>query len=203
MSDSAWQNVHTYSDTTQLYNGEIGRLYGVRFVETPDAVVFRGGKLAPNPAEEGSGYDELTIYSVDGADRKTVTVAEGLAFGVTGEVIINGFTYTVSSTTKDVSGKAQITFTETLDKSIKEDMKIYASGGDANGRAVYSTLVIAKDSYGVSDPKSTLQNITKPLGSAGTADPLDQRSTMGWKSYHVAKVLAPEWLVRIESVSSR
>lgn len=34
MGDSVWVNAHTYKDGSELYKGEIGRLHGVRFVET-------------------------------------------------------------------------------------------------------------------------------------------------------------------------
>lgn len=34
MGDSTWVNAHTYKDGANLYQGEIGRLHGVRFVET-------------------------------------------------------------------------------------------------------------------------------------------------------------------------
>jgi N4-gp56 family major capsid protein len=34
MGDTTWVNAHTYKDGANLYQGEIGRLHGVRFVET-------------------------------------------------------------------------------------------------------------------------------------------------------------------------
>lgn len=34
MGDSTWVNAHTYKDGMELYKGELGRLHGVRFVET-------------------------------------------------------------------------------------------------------------------------------------------------------------------------
>lgn len=34
MGDSTWVNAHTYKDGSNLYRGELGRLHGVRFVET-------------------------------------------------------------------------------------------------------------------------------------------------------------------------
>ena len=41
--------------------------------------------------------------------------------------------------------------------------------------------------------------IIKQKGSAGTADPLDQRSTVGWKATaFTAKILIPEYILRIE-----
>ena len=44
--------------------------------------------------------------------------------------------------------------------------------------------------------------IIKAKGSGGTADPLDQRSTVGWKASTAAKILYEERLVRVEVGSS-
>ena len=46
-----------------------------------------------------------------------------------------------------------------------------------------------------------LQTSVKQKGSAGTADPLDQRSTVGWKAIKTAELLVPNYLVRVESCS--
>jgi N4-gp56 family major capsid protein len=40
--------------------------------------------------------------------------------------------------------------------------------------------------------------IVKQLGSAGTADPLNQRATQGWKATHVAEILSDLFMVRVE-----
>ena len=42
MSDPKWVNVKTYSDPDGIYEGEIGKIEGVRFVETSEAKVFAG-----------------------------------------------------------------------------------------------------------------------------------------------------------------
>ena len=39
-SDSLWQDVSKYSCAEQIYSGEIGRLFGVVFVESTEAKVF-------------------------------------------------------------------------------------------------------------------------------------------------------------------
>jgi len=44
-----------------------------------------------------------------------------------------------------------------------------------------------------------VKNIIKPLGSAGTADPLNQRATSGWKATFVAKILNNAFMTRIVS----
>ena len=47
-----------------------------------------------------------------------------------------------------------------------------------------------------------LQHIVKQLGSSGTADPLNQRATAGWKLTKVAERLVEQYMVRIESAST-
>lgn len=42
MSDSKWVNVKSYSDPEGIYEGEIGKIENVRFVETSEAKVFEG-----------------------------------------------------------------------------------------------------------------------------------------------------------------
>ncbi|MGN9097160.1 N4-gp56 family major capsid protein [Flintibacter porci] len=117
MSDPKWVNVKTYSDPEGIYEGEIGRIEGVRFVETSEAKVF--------------------------------------------------------------------------------------TGAGASGRDVYSTLIIGADAYGVTEiTGGGLQHIVKQLGSAGTADPLNQRATAGWKATKVAERLVEAYMVRIETTST-
>lgn len=77
--------------------------------------------------------------------------------------------------------------------------KVFAKGGAASAD-VYATLILGDDAYGVTEIEGGgLQLIVKPLGSAGSADPLNQRSTVGWKATKVAKLLVPQYMVRIES----
>ncbi len=114
MKDKEWIDVKTYSDPKGIYTGEIGKLYGVRFVETTEAVTFK-----------------------------------------------------------------------------------------ESSNTVHSTLVLGADAYGITSiDGGGLTNIVKQLGSAGSADPLNQRSTSGWKAIHVAKILVEEYMVRIESLAS-
>lgn len=197
MSDSAWENVKTYSDPKDMYNGEIGRLYGVRFVETTEAKVFRGNALAEDKSE-------LIALKVDGkklyvADSLTSAEASALA---TRKIIVNGLTYTVSSAHAGDNGEAYLECSEAVSGSVSEGMSIYPGEGAANGKPVHATLVIGKDAYGVTDPKANLETIVKALGSAGSADPLNQRGTMGWKCHHLAKILVDEYMVRIESLAT-
>ena len=68
--------------------------------------------------------------------------------------------------------------------------------------AVYMTTFLGKDAYGIIDPTAeSMEVIVKQLGSSGTADPLNQRSTVGWKASHAAKILYQERIVRAETKS--
>ncbi len=199
-SDEAWKKPHEYVDTKEIYQGEIGELYGVRFVETPDAKVFRGTNLAENRSE-------LTVQKLD-ATNKRIYVMEDISSSeatalASRSIIVNDFIYTVSSATSGENGAAYLTLSTAPDSSIEIDMKIYpADGGGTNNSPVYGTLFIAKDAYGVTSPRDNIENITKALGSAGSSDPLNQRGTMSWKAFHMAKILEQLYMVRLESLST-
>ena len=79
---------------------------------------------------------------------------------------------------------------------------IYPGEGGKDGCAVYGCLFLGKDAYGVVDLSEGTEVIVKPRGSSGTADPLDQRSSVGWKGVHAAAILYDEYIVRVECGSS-
>ena len=112
MSDPAWEEMHKYTSAENMYEGEIGRIAGVRFVESSEALIV---KTSTNPA-------------------------------------------------------------------------------------VFCTLVLGENAYGITEVTGGgLKTIIKQLGSAGTADPLDQRSTVGWKAMQTAEILQQNYMIRIES----
>ncbi len=199
MSDEKWIHAQQYQARTPLFEGEVGELYGVRFVESPLATVFRGEKLA--------GYDELTILRVE-PELSGVVIAEKVPVDDIEQlegrsVLIGNKKYTISFVTEGTDNQTVIVFDESIDSAfIEADMKIYPGEGAASSKPVYSTLILGADAYGVTDPKSTLENITKALGSAGSGDPLNQRATMGWKSYHLCKILTNMYMVRLESLAT-
>jgi len=117
MRDPEWIDAHKYAQPENLYAGEIGKIGGVRFVQTSEA-------------------------------------------------------------------------------------KIWTGEGCPTGLAVFATLFLAEGAYGVTEVTGGgLQTIVKQKGSAGTADPLDQRSSVGWKANKTAEILVPNYLVRVESCS--
>jgi N4-gp56 family major capsid protein len=110
MSDPAWIDAHKYAKPDNLYEGEIGEIGGVRFVQTTEAKIYSGG--------------------------------------------------------------------------------------------VFGSLFFGEGAYGVTEiTGGGLETIVKQKGSAGTADPLDQRSSVGWKAIKTAELLIPQYLVRVESKS--
>ena len=98
MNDPKWEQMHQYCKPDEMYEGEIGRIAGVRFVESSEAAVYTG-----------------------------------------------------------------------------------AENDCPDGLAVFGCLFLADGAYGVTEVTGGgLQTIIKQLGSAGTSDPLDQRSTVGY-----------------------
>ena len=188
--DEAWIAAHQYAAATELFSGEIGELHGVRFVETTEAKIFRGDDLAKNSrnlAVKGA-VSNNTAVNFDGG-----TVESGSLVGR--YVIIGGKRYKVVSNTDS---------SMTLDKAITaaDDAVIYPGEGGAEGCAVYGCLFVGKGAYGVVDLSEGTEVIVKPRGSSGTADPLDQRSSVGWKGIHAAAILYDEYMVRVECGSS-
>ena len=84
------------------------------------------------------------------------------------------------------------------------EAKIYSGDGCPAGLAVFGSLFLGSGAYGVTEVSGGgLQTIVKQKGSAGTADPLDQRSSVGWKALKTAELLVGNYLVRVESCSKR
>ena len=80
--------------------------------------------------------------------------------------------------------------------------KVRDGEGDS-GIDVHSTLIFGQNAVGQTRISGqTLKNIVKPLGSAGTADPLDQRSTSGWKLTYVAMILNANWILDLQHAVS-
>ena len=79
------------------------------------------------------------------------------------------------------------------------EAKVFEGAG-SSGADVASVIVLGQHAYGVTSFKGAKpRTIVKPAGSAGTADPLDQISTVGWKMDGFGvKLLQPEFAVRIE-----
>ena len=187
-NDPDWIAAHQYAAATELFSGEIGELHGVRFVETTEAKIFRGKALC---------QDSFTLTAANNAANGTVTVSEKMAFGALAgrQVLVNGVKVGVLDNTDSML------MLEDNITCAAGDI-IYPAEGGAEGGAVYGCLFIGKGAYGVIDLSEGTEVIVKPRGSSGTADPLDQRSSVGWKGVHAAAILYDEYILRVECGSS-
>jgi N4-gp56 family major capsid protein len=85
--------------------------------------------------------------------------------------------------------------------------KVWENASNGSGSTgnidVYSSLFFGADSFGVVDLSGhNMQTIYKPLGSAGTADALNQQQTMGWKTTFGVTILYQLNMIRYESTCS-
>ena len=188
--DEAWIAAHQYAAATELFSGEIGELHGVRFVETTEAKIYRGTDLAKDSRTllvNGAVMDDTEV-TFDGG-----TVAAG---ALAGRYVKVGSTRAkvVSNTTGKMVLDTKVT--------VSDNAVIQPAEGGKDGCAVYGCLFIGKGAYGVVDLSEGTEVIVKPRGSSGTADPLDQRSSVGWKGVHAAAILYDEYMVRVECGSS-
>ena len=77
------------------------------------------------------------------------------------------------------------------------------TGEGSGGIDVHSTIIMGRNAYAQTRISGqSLRNIVKPLGSAGTADPLDQRLTSGWTLTYVAKILNNNFLLDLQHAVS-
>lgn len=96
---------------------------------------------------------------------------------------------------------AGVRFVETTEAKIWE--KAGAQPAEGNKPDVYSTLILGANAYGITEVTGGgLETIVKQLGSAGTADPLNQRASAGWKAVKTAERLVEQYMVRIETCST-
>ena len=205
-SDTLWQDVSKYSDKEQLYNGEIGRMFGVRFVESTEAKISEQAVL--NAVNAG------TTTSADFVLKEAPTAAEIAFLSVPGNKICIGANYaglteytlhattplTVSGTTYTV--KLTATPSLTADHIVfSRDVGACTSAGV--GTPIHHSLIFGADAYGVIDIEGSgnIQSIVKPLGSGD--DPLNQRATVGAKvGAYAAKVLNQVWIRDIETAAT-
>lgn len=190
--NSDWIDVHKYAATEEIFKGEIGKYAGVRFVRSSQAKIF-------GPEEIVDGLNRLVINTAISASTTSVVV-EGVLTAksnVSIPVVINGVANTVTAITPS-SATSTLTIGTAITTASKGDY-VCGKGAGVDGCAVYGTMIIGKDAYGVTEIEGGgLKQIIKQLGSAGSADPLDQRATTGWKATKTAERLMEAYMVRIE-----
>ena len=188
--DPDWVAAHQYAAAAELFSGEIGELHGVRFVETTEAKIYRGDDLASNSR----------TLTVNGA----VTASKSVTFdgGTVAVDALVGRYVLIGTTRAKITANTDSALTLDVAVTAADDAVIYPGEGGKEGCAVYGCLFLGKGAYGVVDLSEGTEVIVKPRGSSGTADPLDQRSTVGWKGVHAAAILYDEYMLRVECGSS-
>lgn len=76
MSDPMWQDVSKYSKAEQVFDGEIGRLYGVKFVRAGNVKIWPTGGAASAPVHSTMiiGRDAYGVVDVAGSGKPSVIV---------------------------------------------------------------------------------------------------------------------------------
>ncbi|MBR3767927.1 MAG: N4-gp56 family major capsid protein [Clostridia bacterium] len=183
-----WIGISKYLNPENILKGEIGTLGGVRFVESTEAKIF-------GPAVINEGISRMTV-AADANSATSISVLEDMGtatFSAPKEVYINGVKNTVTA----VNGT---TVTLSSAVSVKSGDLICGVGGGKDGSAVFCTLFLGENAYGVTDVEGGgLEHIVKQRGYGN--DPLNQRSSVGWKATKVAKRLLEEYIIRVESGS--
>ena len=192
---SEWIEVHKYSATSEIFNGEIGELHGVRFIEDVFAPLIVVEDLASDSRtlsiNNAGGYSgAITTVAFDGG-----TVAASALVGRTIE--INGVSAVITANTN-----AALTFASTNFGTVANDTVIYPGEGIKGGGAAYATYFFGKDAFGIIDPEGgALQMIVKDKSQVG--GPLNQFSTVGYKfETNGVTILYPERVLRVMSASA-
>ncbi len=195
-----WIEAHKYAAPEELFNGEIGELHGVRFVEDAFAPVLKGADLA-------EGSETLTLGA--NLSAEAVTEITYSASGITlaadelkgRQIMINGVVATVTGNTAS-SGTHKITVESTnFGAGTSGTTKIYPGEHALNNVACYATYFFGKDAFGIIDPEGGgLEMIAHDKAEIG--GPLNQFSTIGYKfETNGATILYQERLLRVMSTS--
>jgi N4-gp56 family major capsid protein len=114
----------------------------------------------------------------------------------TGFIPVHKYPSTTTPLPNEIGSLDEFRFIET------PNAKVFTGAG-AGAVDVHVDVILGQDAYGISRISGeALRFIYKPLGSAGTADPLEQRQTSGWKGTFVAYRLNESFMYRYEHAVS-
>ncbi len=187
--DGMWHDVMKYAKPENIFKGEVGEIAGIRFVKTSEAKIFKGSDLG--------NYSKLTVKENAAEGSLTVKVNETLE---TDELIfrwvrIGDYLYQIKGNDKN-----SIFLNRGLDAEAAAAAEINPGEGGKDNAAVFSTLFLAHEAYGVVDIGGKgIEFILKPLGYN---DELDLNGSCGWKTYKGAIILHDEYIIRYESGST-
>lgn len=206
-AEGQWVDIQKYAKPENILNGEIGTLGGVRFVQSSEAKIFYGKDLS-----ETARNLTVTAYKADATEVTPtagtitpyrVTVSEEIKNDIVGrKIIYKGKNGNVVATISGViAGAKYIYLDENIGVTYSSGDILIPGEGTAEGGAVFSTLFIGANAYGTTDiAGGGIEHIVKQKGYGN--DPLNQRSSVGWKAAKVACRLVEEYMLRVESSSS-
>ena len=187
-----WIDAHKYANPENIYNGEIGELHGVRFVESDNAKVLWGPDLA-------SDSRTLTVNWAITEAGKTITFDGGTvaANALVGRKILVGTVLCeVTANTASTASPATITVKDNVN-SIADDTVIYPGEGGAAGIAVYPCIFLGAKAFAMIDVAGgSMEIITKSAEQAG--GPLNQFATVGVYFETGGGIQYEERLLRVE-----
>lgn len=196
--DQLCRNVISAGTTVQYAStasstGTVTAAMTLNRAEVKQAVrTLRGNNAKPitSMIDPSSGYNTVPV------GRSFIgIVSEDTAYDLddaTGWIPVEKYPNKSNVMMDEIGSLANVRFIMTSNARVK------ASSGAATND-VHCSLIFGQNAYAISRISGeTLKNIVKPLGSAGSADPLDQRATSGWKLTFVAKILNENFIVRVE-----
>ncbi len=203
-----WLDIQKYTDPKGILNGEIGTLGGVRFVQSTEAKIFCGADLSSTSRDLS-----VSAYSSSAADT-TCTAGQVSAYRITAagagnDLVGREILYFDASAGKyfhaDVVGvtpaSGYIYVSSDIGVTYASGDKLFPGEGGEGGCAVFATLFIGANAYGATDiAGGGIEHIVKQKGYGN--DPLNQRSSVGWKATKTASRLVEEYMLRVESGSS-
>ena len=192
-----WVDIQKYKNPEKIYRGEIGELGGVRFVESTEAKIIA-------PAAISDGVGRLHVKTAVAESTTAIDVDEVLTAGTYSgsaaiPVYVNGEENTIVAV-EAKTGYSTVTLGSAVTSAAVGDV-ICGIGAGKDGSAVFCTLFLAENAYGVTDIEGGgLEHIVKQRGYGN--DPLNQRSSVGWKATKTAKRLIEEYMIRFETGSA-
>jgi N4-gp56 family major capsid protein len=208
LGEGGWLDAAKYASPEAILAGEIGMYDGIRFYKSTEAKI-----IGPADMLGIEDYNRTTLHanvttSTDIYPEDVFTVAQAavinaaIAAGTEYTLYVDEVERTVASVTGGAVGVCKITLTESISESA--DDPVCGTGAGTDGSAVYCTMMVGAEAYGVSEIEGLgLEHIICQLGSAGTADPLKQRATVGWKATRAAVRLMEQYMIRIEHTSKK
>ena len=216
-NDSHWIAVSTAQlGDKPVRNYELGTIYKVKFFEVDNPKIFKAETYLYGTKQYLTAYADANV-----AERSitvTDTMTEDEARALTGKMVYVQYTSGSAVVTpmcvervypSGTANQTKVVFRWFPAASVTDNwttaktLKIVPSGGASNGDEVHATIIYGQHAFGLvklgGKGKPNIQVLIKPLGSAGTADPLSQRGTIGWKVKHFAcAVIQDDFICRVE-----